>query len=119
MRVVDRKTFMALPAGTAFQKGKPWVWGGLCFKSEQIDGDWLYLQTDSIDANDSGEMFARLDEMLAAGARFPIETASTRDGCFGDDDLFLIYEAADLMHLSALIETAIVVATLPADSAMR
>ena len=120
MRVVDRKTFMKLPAGTAFQKGKPWVWGGLCFKSDQMDNDWLYQQTDGIDAKDSGEMFAGLDEMLATGASYPIETALIRDGCFDEDDLFLIYEVDDIDQIQKCLAVARDVAEWPAlAAAMR
>jgi len=113
MRVVDRKTFLTLPEGTAYQKGKPWVWNGLCFKQGNTPhNDWIYTAIDDVESHDSGEAVDRLEEMLETGKSYPIEDATSRDGFYNDDDLFLIYEAGDLIHLQGLIEKAFVVCTL-------
>lgn len=34
MRIVDRKTFLAMPIGTVFSKYEPCVFGNLCIKGE-------------------------------------------------------------------------------------
>jgi len=112
MKVVSRKDFLKFPDGTAFIKGRKWCFdGGLCFKVESLANDWRYQAIDMPDANDSGELFDLLDEMLMAGVSHPMEYDSTRDGCFNDDDLFLIYEADDLKRLHAMIGSALEVAS--------
>lgn len=113
MRIVRRAEFMRLPAGTAFQKGKRWYWGGLCFKTDDVySNDWRYVTVDDVDADDSGEAFERLEEMLSAGTSYPMADASTRDGCFDDEDLFLIYDAEDLTKIEEMFASAIVVPTV-------
>lgn len=108
MRIVDRKTFLTLPAGTAFQKGKPWYWEGLCFKTDDVfENDWRYLSIDSADAESSGEHWDRLEEMRVHGTSYPIDDSSSRDGSFDDQDLFLIYEPADLEWIKENIDRAI------------
>lgn len=107
MRVVNRETFKQLPSGTAFQRGKPWVWSGLCFKQESYVDDWWYVDVDTVEANDSGELFSRLEEMRTVGASYPIEDGSVRDGRFDPDDLFLIYEVEDLARIRDWIDEAI------------
>lgn len=109
MRVVTRDEFMGLPEGTIFQKGRPWVFGGLSVKGETIlhGGkaiDWFYIPTDSIDASDSGELFARYDSMLRDGASYPLDLeCQSRDGCFDNGDIFMIYEASDVLSLAGLL----------------
>lgn len=112
MRVVDRKTFIGLPVGTIFCKGKPWVFGSLCIKGESLQNDWFYCDPSWVDAHDSGQAFARLEEMLAAGAAYPGEDAESRDGCFDNDEIFLVYELSDLIRLEKAIQTAIAKATV-------
>lgn len=108
MRIVDRKTFLKMPAGTAFQKGERWVWSGLAFKTDDAyENDWRYISIDDIDADSSTEMVDRLEDMKDTGRSYPIGFSSTRDGCFDDSDLFLIYEPDDLVALRAYIDAAV------------
>lgn len=114
MRIYRRKDFIALPAGTLFCKGKPWY-----FENLQVKGDtWRFSgggtefgnrQLQWIAAHDSGDAGDRLDAMLETGASFPLEDAYGRDGCFDEDDLFLVYEKADLEEMAAVIRQAIAV----------
>ena len=106
MRIVSRKIFLTLPAGTAYCKGKPWVFEGLSFKGNSYSNDWSYLHPEWVDANDCGEAFGRLEDMLNAGASHPMATAYGRDGCFDDEDVFMIFEASDLDKLAELIGEA-------------
>lgn len=102
MRVVTREEFMRMPEGTLFLKGRPWAFGDLCVKGETIifngrSMDWFYLPTGTIEANDSGELFDRMGSMLKDGASYPLDLdCQSKDGCFDSDDVFLIYEAADI-----------------------
>lgn len=106
MRVVDRKAFLALPPGTIYCKGVQWAFDGLCIKGDSLENDWIYLDMAGPDAKDSGEYGELLEQSLAGGSSFPSETSYGRDGCFDDDAVFLIFEAADLDRLRAFINAA-------------
>lgn len=102
MKVVDREAFKRLPAGTAFQRGKPWRWSGLRFKQESYADDWRYIEIDSVEADNTGELVDRF-----SGVSYQIEDGSIRDGRFDPDDLFLIYEVEDLARIRGWIDEAI------------
>ena len=107
MRVVDRKTFLALPPWTAYCKGTQWEFNGICFKGETIGNDWYEHNPAWVEAEDSGQAFERLDDMLKNGASFPMDNSECRDGLYDDDAVFLIFERADLEVLRDCIEQAI------------
>jgi hypothetical protein len=104
MRVVDRKTFLGLPEGTFYCKGERWCFDDMCLKGESLSNDWFYLSFNWIESDDSGMAFDRLEDMAANGASYPMEDAWTRDGCFDDDALFLVFERDDLERLRGLID---------------
>ena len=110
MRIYRRKEFMELPEGTIYAKGKPWHFDGFNVKGESWETDWTYLSPMWIFAHDDGEQWARLDEMLEHGASYPMQHGYGRDGCFDDDDLFLVPERADLEKLRAMVDAALTVA---------
>jgi hypothetical protein len=107
MRVVNRKTFLTLPAGTIYCKGVPWAFDGLCIKGDSLENDWIYLDPAWPSAHDSGEATALLDQSLEAGSSFPCEESYGRDGCFDDKDVFLIFEKPDLEAFRSHIDVAL------------
>jgi hypothetical protein len=107
MRVVDRKTFLTLPEGVVYAKGPKWAPGGLLFKGQSLENDWFCLNPCWVSARDSGEAVDHLDAMLEQGTSFPMEDAYGRDGYFDDNEVFLIFERADLKTLRHLIDAAI------------
>lgn len=107
MKIYRRKEFLDLPEGTIYAKGKRWYFDGLRIKGESYPNDWRYLDPMWIDAQDSGEAFERLEEMLETGASYPMEEATSRDGLFDGEDIFLVAERADLEKLRAMIDTAL------------
>jgi hypothetical protein len=115
MRVVGRKTFLSLPAGTIYAKGKPWHFDGFNVKADTLGtNDWACLSPMWIEANDDGEQFARLDAMLETGASYPMAESYGRDGCFDAEEIFLIPEQADLEKLRAMIDAALAVSKVEA-----
>lgn len=111
MRIVKRDEFLKLPAGTIFAKGQPMYFESLSVKGDSLPNDFIYRQLvwfeshgDTKDEYDQGR---RYDAMVENGASFPINDAYGRDGCFDDDDLFLVYEEADLAVLRDLIDAAL------------
>lgn len=108
MRVVDRDTFLTLPAGTIYCKGTRWIFGGLNMKHENCGkNDWYAADPAWVDGADSSECLDRLEEMLAKGASYPMQDSICRDGLFNDEAVFLIYERADLLILRGWIDTAL------------
>ena len=113
MKILSRESFLKLPEGTIFAKGEPWFFGNLSIKGDSMyfdsgGNDFIYLDPHWVDAHDSGEAMARLDEMLATGCSYPMEDAFGRDGCFEDDAVFMVFEREDLTKLKRYIESALV-----------
>jgi hypothetical protein len=107
VRVVNRKTFLALPAGTIYCKGAPWAFQGLCIKGDSLpSNDWIYLDMAWASAKDSGEASDILENSLATGSSFACEDDYGRDGCFNEDAIFLVFERADLTKLRSYIDGA-------------
>lgn len=101
MKIVDRKTFLAMPPGTVYGvtaemvgclpdkfevKGKTWT------------NDWLYYSLD-IPSHDSGEFMDNIHLMQTTGAEFPLEISLSRDGCFSETDHYFILDADDIKVL--------------------
>ena len=107
MRVVDRKAFLALPAGTIYCKGVPWAFDSICIKDDSLGNDWIYLNPAWASAHDSGEAMDLLEKSLETGSSFACEDAYGRDGCFDDKEVFLIFEEADLKALRSHIDHAL------------
>lgn len=106
MRIVDRATFLAMPAGTVFAKYQPCVFGDLLIKGETLAGgiDFRYQQiVDSLDVGGSGEFVDRLHLAEAKGAAGPeIEmdfNCESRDGLFDADQLFAVWSRDDVEAL--------------------
>lgn len=102
MKIYTRSEFLKLPKGTFFVKSKePEDFNGFCIKYESIcdqNGifiDFFYLNLVDIDYHSSEERFVRIDL---------INQSSMRDGCFDDDDLFLVFEKKDLKIIHEYIQ---------------
>lgn len=110
MRIYRRKEFLALPAGTVYAKGKPWHFDGFNVKADTLTNDWVQLSPMWIEAFDDGEQWERLESMLNDGASFPIAESYGRDGCYDEDEIFLVPERADLEKLRDMVNAALAVA---------
>ena len=106
MKLLNLNQFITLPAGTIYKKNSG--------NELEIKGDWV-----SDDGRDwSSTLFAancgdNQDTYigLMIGESYPIKTGYYgRDGCFMDDEQFLIYEKWDLEQLRQIIDRAIAVA---------
>lgn len=113
MKIVDRLTFLGMPAGTIYAKYEPCFFqemgikGETLFSEEGEPRDWLYqdLITPSFaDAGDSGEWFSHLDAIQDGQDSSPLERIESRDGCFDADQLFAIWEAADIRFVMSLLQ---------------
>lgn len=111
MRIVNRKAFLALPAGTIYCKGVKWAFDGICIKDDSLANDWFYLNMAWPAAHDTGAAVDYLETSLEDGISFACEDAIGRDGSFDDDAVFMIFEPADLWQLRGRIDEALEVAS--------
>lgn len=107
MRIYSREAFLQLPAGTFYCTGPQWAFGGLCVKGDSWPNDFLLVNIQTIESRSSEQLWARYDQMLTEGVSFPLNAGSQRDAAFADEDVFLVYEPADLQQLIVLCEQAI------------
>lgn len=108
MKIVDLKTFRALPEGTIAAKYEPCVFGDLFVKGETWEVDFIlaYL-TNEIDASSSDDMMDKMDR-AEAGEAVPMSFEEyMRDGLFEDGQLFAVWEKADVEGLIAKLTTCL------------
>lgn len=104
MRIVSKKTFMALPQGTIFSEYKPCIISGLFIKGCN-PGEWRsdYLELDlieSVECKDSEERVDILDNSELDGSEFKFDyELYGRNGLFEDDQLYLVYSKEDVKRL--------------------
>jgi hypothetical protein len=113
MKIVNRKTFLTLPAGTVYlQAFEPWVWEDIKVKGDTLHtegaGDWVELDLTYFENDGSTQYFDRLDEMKDSGASYPLDLETTgRDGMFEMRSLFMIYERTDVEKLRDLFASLV------------
>jgi hypothetical protein len=120
MRIVDRKTFLALPAGTVYAKfGKQpkdgsyvnLSNGDIAIKGDTVHADFL-VQEIAIPwfegADSSDDHFGVLDGMLKGQKSPPLDyDCEGRDGLFDEDQLFAVWEREDLTRLISRLQVAL------------
>lgn len=112
MRIVDRKTFLAMPAGTVYAKFQPAVFEALSIKgATTADGaDWSsqdLIPPPLSGVSDSAFMDS-IDRMLEGETSGPLAWhCQCRDGLFDKDQLFAVFELDDVMALIARLTEAV------------
>lgn len=101
MRVYSKKDFLSLPEGTIFCNGVKWAFDSLRVKGESFNNfsDFLYTDLCWIESEGSHECFDFLEDSLKNGTSYEMNKSTARDGIFYDEDVFLVFEKADLEHL--------------------
>lgn len=106
MKIYKRAEFLKLPPGTIYAKGKPQYFGNLSVKGETLGNDWITLDLVWFEAANDAEIDERFDAMLEKGASYPMESAYGRDGCFDEEEAFLVWQRGDLQTLRQYIDNA-------------
>jgi len=104
VKIVNRKTFLQMPEGTLYSKYAPCYFENFEIKGETLLTDDFCSQglIDCIRCEDSGEFVTILHDSEVNGASFSLDfDCYGRDGSFDDDQLFAVWERADV---DALIE---------------
>lgn len=102
MKIVDRKTFLAMPEGTVFSKYQPCVFEEFRIKGETWGNDFLYQSLDAGEFESSGsdDWMQKLDRAEKDGIDLPLVfDGGSRDGCFDDDQLFAVLSESDVLAL--------------------
>lgn len=115
MKIVDRKAFMNLPAGTVYAKYAPQYFQEICIKGESIIGndgnhiDWLELRILQVESEGSDEESDILFQAEEEGQSFTLDLDCWgRDGMFEDSEKFAVYEIQDVKQLIARLGQALV-----------
>lgn len=110
MRIVDRETFLKLPAGTIFAKFTPHVFGAWEIKEETMFEDYVVQNLEpffDVEGDSWEEQFRVLDAMLAGDKSPPLDFhCAGRDGLFDRDQLFGVLDKADLAALISRLQEA-------------
>ena len=103
MKIINRKEFMEMPAGTVFSYYHPCVFQGLYIKDSAPEKGYPdFSMSDLIGAveNYSSEDFNDKCDRMEAGESLPVDfECSGREGLFDDELLYAIYETADIQKL--------------------
>ncbi len=100
MKIVNRKEFLSLPAGTLFAKYAP-----CCFESINIKGETLTSNDFLSSELFTFPMFGESCAMMELGESVDIETdCLCRDGLFDDEQLFAVFENSDIEKLIAKLK---------------
>ena len=111
MQLVDRKTFLTLPAGTVYTKYMAHDNGDIAIKQGTVgDNDWTYTPLDTIcfiDVQDADDLFDKLEELKPDDVIDTYMETSYRDGLFQEDAQFLVYSQDDVKKLIELLTHAL------------
>lgn len=126
MRIVDRKTFLAMPVGTVFAKYDPSIIrepmvkrDSTAVRDELVDFRYVSL-TDQIDCSGTCEMLGILDYAEIEGRPFALHfNTENRDGLYDADQLFAVWGRDDVEGLISRLQSALAegyaVTTAPAE----
>lgn len=109
MKILNRQDFLKMPQGTFYAKGIKWYIDGFCIKRETYFDqlgkaiDFTYYNLVDFEWKSSEDHADSCDKMLETGQSREINKSYMRDGCFCDEDLFLVFEKTDLDHIKSLM----------------
>lgn len=110
MKLVNRETFLTLPAGTMFRQyeeagrkmGPILIKGETQPETDGFSGDWNQYTLDS--TGSSNVSWPMLDQALADGTEFRFEyVMHVRDGEYDWDQLYAVYDKQDVAALLTAI----------------
>ena len=105
MKIVDRDTFIKMPANTVYSDYSPCYFGPLCINGGSIifdsGNDYFYQQiVGAVDADDPGEFVDKLSVAEANGTNVGLDLyCESRDGYFEYDQLYAVWDKEDVAML--------------------
>lgn len=116
MRILNRKQFLAMPAGTLFAKYEPCVFDALEIKGDTLpSNDYCYQQiVGAIKCDSSNEWLDQLEDARNEGKSLEMDfECEGRDGCFDEHQLFAVFEGKDVAALIQRLTHCIPPITVP------
>ena len=108
MKLLNRKEFLALPAGVIYAKYDPHIFGELSIKGDSLDHDWYHQDFIEVDARDSDELFEILEIALGSGRSFDLNfNTISRDGLYDGEQLFAVFEKEDVEGLMSRLQESL------------
>lgn len=116
MKIYNRKDFMELPAGVVFVKhNEPTgisVKGDTLTNQQGENTDWIatdysdYICSYANNPNDAEDL---VDVMSSDDDKSSValKPGCGRDGCFSNDDLFIVYEPDDIRLIAEALQNAL------------
>lgn len=109
MRIVDLTEFRAMPEGTIFCKYSPCNFGDLEIKGETWESDFICASlTGCIESDGSDDMLDKLLKYEKTKESFSLNVDYYgRDGLYDKEQLYAIYENADIEQLITRLKLSI------------
>lgn len=111
MKIVNRTTFLSMPAGTIFSKFHQHIFLELSIKGDSIGGDFYVMTpTDAIACDGSNGFWSDVVDRAVNGESIDMDfNCEQRDGCFNEKQLFAVWEKADVEKFAARIGESLAV----------
>lgn len=109
MKIVNRETFLKMPPETLFSKYQPCVFEDLCIKGDSLREDFCYQSiTDAIVCDGSDSFTDNLSRAEITGESLQMDfECQGRDGCFDSEQLFAVWEEADVKALISRLQRTV------------
>jgi hypothetical protein len=110
MKIVDRKTFLAMPEGFVFQKFEPMIFGDIEVRNEAIQprpefpGDYYSTELTSRTDCDDDSVFSAIENGTSFDMSF---ITQCRDGFYDADEQFAVWERKDVEGLIARLQRSL------------
>lgn len=104
MKIYKRADFLKLPIGVIYSKGKRNYFDSFMVKTKNLENDFCYRDLMWFSSENEGDQLNKFDKMIDEGISLPINYAISRDGCFDEEDLFLVYEKEDLKEICKIMQ---------------
>ena len=101
VRILNLEQFRAKPENTVFSKYEPYLFGELQIKGQTLEADFLAQSINgAIESNDTGDFCDKLDRAQKTAEYLKMDfNCECRDGLFKKDQLFAVWEEADVRAL--------------------
>jgi hypothetical protein len=110
MKILNRKEFLALENDVLFSKYEPCSFQNICIKHQTLpSNDFVYQQiVDAIESESSDDWANKLFNAEKEGISVAMDfNFAGRDGCFDDEQLFAVWENADVLALIEKLKTLV------------
>jgi len=101
MRIVNRKQFLEMPAGTLYSKYQPCIFHELMIKEDSLENDFIHQQiATALENTGSNDLMNKAAMLEAIDIDLPMDfDCCGRDGCFDEDQLFAVWSDDDRIAL--------------------